>query len=373
MVHTNSKHLLGYEGVSVDNSEKDYLQSFLEACKENDTEQIIEILESADFETQLNRPDPDTGATGLMLTSINGNIEIVKILIGLGVDLDAKDLVYGWTALMQSTFYGQKEIVKFLLKAGADPTLMADNGCNALDLAMLIEENDPQIIRLLAQETVLIAPPLMSLLPLSRPVSKLTRSISTPMISSEKKSDKGIKKWWEKFSSIFKTSTDQDQVLNSQEPFSHSLNINVIPPEEDIQESLKTMNLDDSDENLTFTHGFTAGVRDLTDNGLIYVQPPDEKPMIILEHYQVSKSPFNSIDTLKLLSNYNRNKPPLDIEDLLSKLGLDEYSLMFQEHEIDLETFQMLKSEDLHEIGISDPVTVKRLMSAKKSIKKFQN
>ena len=47
---------------------------------------------------------------------MNGNVELIKILIGLGAELDAKDFVHGWTALMQSTFYGQRESTLVLLK-----------------------------------------------------------------------------------------------------------------------------------------------------------------------------------------------------------------------------------------------------------------
>ena len=88
-----------------------------------------------------------------------------------------------------------------LKKAGADPTVAAKNGCTALDLALLIEDTDTDAIRLLAQETVSIAPPLMSFLPPSRPVSKLSRSISTPIFVP-----KHDKNWWDRFSSIFKKS-----------------------------------------------------------------------------------------------------------------------------------------------------------------------
>ena len=61
--------------------------------------------------------EADTGATGLIFASINGNVELIKILIGLGADLDAKDIIHGWTGLMQSTFYGRKEATAMLLKA----------------------------------------------------------------------------------------------------------------------------------------------------------------------------------------------------------------------------------------------------------------
>ena len=98
----------------------------------------------------------------------------------------------------------------YLKKAGADPTVAAKNGCTALDLALLIEDTDTDAIRLLAQETVSIAPPLMSFLPPSRPVSKLSRSISTPIFMP-----KHDKNWWDRFSSIFKKSKSKVYCYNN--------------------------------------------------------------------------------------------------------------------------------------------------------------
>ena len=73
----------------------------------------------------VNIAEPDSGATPLMLASIIGHMEMVKLLInqGAGTDLNTKDFVYGWTALMQATFYGHQEVTKYLLKCGADPTI----------------------------------------------------------------------------------------------------------------------------------------------------------------------------------------------------------------------------------------------------------
>ena len=31
-----------------------------------------------------------------MFAAMNGNVELIKILIGFGAELDAKDTVYGW-------------------------------------------------------------------------------------------------------------------------------------------------------------------------------------------------------------------------------------------------------------------------------------
>ena len=64
----------------------------------------------------VNKTENNTGATGLMFAAMNGNVELIKILIGFGAELDAKDTVYGWTALMQATFYGRKEATEIMLR-----------------------------------------------------------------------------------------------------------------------------------------------------------------------------------------------------------------------------------------------------------------
>jgi ankyrin repeat protein len=39
----------------------------------------------------VNKTENNTGATGLMFAAMNGNVELIKILIGFGAELDAKD------------------------------------------------------------------------------------------------------------------------------------------------------------------------------------------------------------------------------------------------------------------------------------------
>ena len=43
----------------------------------------------------VNKTENNTGATGLMFAAMNGNVELIKTLIGFGAELDAKDTVYG--------------------------------------------------------------------------------------------------------------------------------------------------------------------------------------------------------------------------------------------------------------------------------------
>ena len=69
------------------------------------------------------------------------------------------DKVNGWTALMQATFYCHRPVISCLLQAGADPTVTAINGCTALDLATLVDDQESALVRLLASHTIMIIPP----------------------------------------------------------------------------------------------------------------------------------------------------------------------------------------------------------------------
>jgi ankyrin repeat protein len=55
----------------------------------------------------------------LMFSSINGHLEIVKVLIENGTDVNCKNN-NGWTPLIWLSNYGNLEIVKVLIENGAD-------------------------------------------------------------------------------------------------------------------------------------------------------------------------------------------------------------------------------------------------------------
>ena len=42
----------------------------------------------------VNKTENNTGATGLMFAAMNGNVELIKILIGFGAELDARGVVH---------------------------------------------------------------------------------------------------------------------------------------------------------------------------------------------------------------------------------------------------------------------------------------
>ena len=348
----NAKNYIDKEAID----KQKYIQSkFIKVCKDNDIHGFYKILK--DDTIDINDIEVE-GTTGLMISAMNGHTEMLQFLIHSGANLDLKDTSYGWTALMYATFYGQLEAVKILLKHGADPTIPAQNGCTALDLATLSDDSDTQIIRILAKEINEIAPPFMSHIS-SRHPSGITRSTSTPIINS------GISSWWQKISSRFKLLKSNEK----KKKFKHSVSINVIP---DSSESSD----ESSQQSAIYTLGFT-GNEDLEETN-VFVERPKEARIMLPQPFNGPLLPKNPINTKHLLSNYNRKllessfNFQFGVQKILQDLSLREkYSRIFEEQEIDLEAFVLLNNEDLMEIGVKRSRDRRKLLSEIKRIGKL--
>ena len=139
-------------------------------------------------------------------------------------------------------------------------------------------------------------------------------------------------------------------------------NITVLEEITDIGEDTNLENENSSDSNLAFTFGFTAGLWDLNQSqNTLNIQAPDDKALIVLDvnDYGSKSVPIKPIiDTQKLLSNYNRKIPSNSLNSvtsILQNLNLPtDLIKTFENHEVDIEAFKLLRRKDLLEMGIKN-------------------
>ena len=77
-----------------------------------------------------------SGNTALMGLCFNGNVELVKLLINNKVMINTLNFNHASALIFAATF-GHVDIVQLLLKAGADKTVKDNNGRTAFDQAMI--------------------------------------------------------------------------------------------------------------------------------------------------------------------------------------------------------------------------------------------
>jgi len=140
------RRLLG-DGAGVDLQDDDRSNPLL-LCGENGNVALLhEVL----------RGDPDLGATNryggvaLIPASDRGHVEMVRALLGTGIDVDHVNRL-GWTALLEAVILGDggeahQEIVRMLLDAGADPSIADKDGVTPLAHAR--ERDYPAMVQML--------------------------------------------------------------------------------------------------------------------------------------------------------------------------------------------------------------------------------
>ena len=76
----------------------------------------------------------DSHRKGLLESPTKGHVEVIKLLLRYGADVDMRDKD-GITAIMFASFHGHLGAVQVLLSAGADADYTNKEGRNALQLA----------------------------------------------------------------------------------------------------------------------------------------------------------------------------------------------------------------------------------------------
>jgi len=88
------------------------------------------LLEGADVNARDPRSPLNDGATALTIAAETGAVEVLRLLLAQGADIDARS-ASGWTPLMRACNAGQVETARALLEAGADPELRNAEGYSA--------------------------------------------------------------------------------------------------------------------------------------------------------------------------------------------------------------------------------------------------
>ncbi|KAM9853988.1 protein phosphatase 1 regulatory subunit 12A [Aulostomus maculatus] len=79
-------------------------------------------------------PHPNTKATALHVAAAKGYIEVLKVLLQCGVDVDSKD-IDGWTAMHAAAHWGQEEVCTLLAENMCDMSAVNNVGQTPLDVA----------------------------------------------------------------------------------------------------------------------------------------------------------------------------------------------------------------------------------------------
>ncbi|GFF30153.1 putative ankyrin repeat protein RF_0381 [Aspergillus udagawae] len=93
------------------------------------------------------------GGETVLQRAISGNhINIVRLLLDAGVDVNAQESLHGHTDLLKAAHWGADDSLRLLLKAGADASAVGYDGRNALHLAATMGHEST--VKLLLKEGV---------------------------------------------------------------------------------------------------------------------------------------------------------------------------------------------------------------------------
>ena len=112
----------------------------LTAIENDDTSLVRSLIQSIDVK--------ETEETFLIFAIIKGNIDIVRLLIEAGADINKKDR-NGASSFIYAVIKGNIVIVRLLIEAGADTNIYDGDGMTPLMIAA--ENNDIPLVRLLIQ------------------------------------------------------------------------------------------------------------------------------------------------------------------------------------------------------------------------------
>ena len=117
---------------------------FLKAAEVGDTARVCDLLDQVVQVDVINK----NGETALMLASIAGHKEIVKLLIGKGADVNKYSMTK-WNALCFAATRNHYDVVECLIEAGADINALCQNDCTVLEWVIRQQDNRKSMVRTL--------------------------------------------------------------------------------------------------------------------------------------------------------------------------------------------------------------------------------
>ncbi|XP_077986466.1 notch-regulated ankyrin repeat-containing protein-like [Glandiceps talaboti] len=90
-----------------------YQQVFQEAVKNGDTNELARLLETSRQDVNVNSYDCE-GQTALHQSVLDGNLELVKVLVRFGADVKLANRD-GWNALHIAAYGGHEDIALYLI------------------------------------------------------------------------------------------------------------------------------------------------------------------------------------------------------------------------------------------------------------------
>lgn len=133
------------------------IDAFVEAAGRGDISAVVSFLDkypaAIDHENSGDVQVEDSGHTALFLAAGTGQIEVVKLLLEKGADVN-KQTNYGWTPLITAvgrftSGHRDTDMADLLLENGADIDAKNKEGRTAVDLAR--EYASPEMVRFLEQ------------------------------------------------------------------------------------------------------------------------------------------------------------------------------------------------------------------------------
>ncbi|XP_064616924.1 notch-regulated ankyrin repeat-containing protein-like [Liolophura sinensis] len=92
-----------------------FQKNFQEAVRNGDKDQLEKMLEDEQGKINVNLYDAE-GQTALHLSCLDGNLELVKVLVKFGADVRLANRD-GWSALHIAAYGGHQDIALFLIHA----------------------------------------------------------------------------------------------------------------------------------------------------------------------------------------------------------------------------------------------------------------